>query len=243
MWIADWTRGVWTECAGCSTVGLVAVWSPDGRRLLLGRNAEIVAHSLDGSAPDEVLVHEVDRQLLPTAWLPDGRIVYLSSSDSRLFEIKLLEPGGSAGRVVVPLGLNKDPAVSSDGRWLAYTSTPQTDQNVFVQAFPGPGPRTQVSAGGGYDAVWGADGRTLYYLGPTAKGQAMFAVGLSGAALTAGTPRELFLVASACDPYPCHDISADGPKFLFRESRDAEIQNVTRMDLVLNWTATLGKGQ
>ena len=38
----------------------------------------------------------------------------------------------------------------------------------------------------------------------------------------------------------CYDISADG-RFLFRGEGTGPRQSVTRMDLVLNWTATLAK--
>ena len=40
-----------------------------------------VAHALDGSTPDQVLLREADRYLLPQEWLADGRVVYLSSPD------------------------------------------------------------------------------------------------------------------------------------------------------------------
>ena len=35
-----------------------------------------------------------------------------------------------------------------------------------VQPIPGPGPRLQVSIGGGDQPLWSADGATLYYRGP-----------------------------------------------------------------------------
>jgi hypothetical protein len=38
MWLADWTRNVWNPCESCDTDLGAAEWSPDGRRLLLGRD-------------------------------------------------------------------------------------------------------------------------------------------------------------------------------------------------------------
>jgi Tol biopolymer transport system component len=225
-------------------------WSPDGRRLLFGRNDTLIAHALDGSVRDQELVRETDRILDPAIWLADGRIVYLSSTynSTTRREIKMLEPGGSAGRVVVPLGIASDPDVSPDGRWLAYHTSTSTGQqaNVVVQAFPGPGPRTQVSAGGGSDPAWSADGRTVYYLKTDTRSTAVFAVDIAAAgALTAGPPRELFRRADdqGCNPTRCYDISTDGPRFLFRDRGAVSRPSVTRMDLVLNWTATLPKGR
>ena len=244
LWIADWTRDVWTPCRDCNGSPGSAVWAHDSRRLLIGRNDTLLVHALDGSAPDRVVVRETDRSLLPMAWLPDGGIVYLSSPDQSNFEIKLLDAGGTNGRVMVPLGINTEAEVSPDGRWLAYTSGQAAQRNVVVQAFPGPGARAQVSAGGGRNPLWSPDGRTLYYLNVGGPGSAILAVDIAaGATITAGPPRQLFRRpdGQGCFGSRCYDISPDGPRFLLRERNAATRESVTRMDLVLNWTGTLAK--
>ncbi|MBI3400779.1 MAG: protein kinase [Acidobacteria bacterium] len=246
MWIADWTRDTWTACGECSSDFGAGVWSPDGRQLLLGRRDTLVAHTLDGSAPDQAVTQEAGRTLVPMAWLTDGRIVYESTADFTSFEIKLLERNGKAGSVVVPLGVGSEPDVSPDGRWLAYTSAQTSGGTVVVQAFPGPGSRTQISAGGGNNAAWSADGRTLYYLGrpePGGPSTTMVAVDITtGPGLNAGKPRELFRrpESQRCGIARCYDVSADGQRFLLRDRTSTRRESVTRMDLVLNWTATLG---
>ena len=247
LWIADSKRGVWTACGDCSGDLLLPVlWAPDGHRLLISRDNTLVAHTLDGSAPEQVLVREPAQELIPAAWLTDGRIVYESISEAG-DEIKLLESDGSGGRVVVPARMGKNPDVSPDGRWLAYVTT-QSGQpsTVVVQAFPGPGARIPVSAGDAQDPVWSADGRTLYYTGsvpdPPGSG-AVFAADIrTTGTLAAGTPRVLFKMPrpNNCNPR-CYDVSADGSRFLLREDDTAKRGSVTRMDLVLNWTATLPK--
>jgi serine/threonine protein kinase/Tol biopolymer transport system component len=251
MWLADWTRDVWSACIECPGVFGAAVWSPDGRRLLFPRNDSLVAITLDQSQPEQVLLLEDNRYLLPAVWLANGGIVYLSSPDENSYEIKLLESGAKAGRVIVPLGTGTEADVSVDGRWLAYRSggtgaQSSSADNVIVEAFPGRGSRTQVSAGGGRNPAWSADGRTLYYLSittPARPGSTVFAVEMKpeGAAIRAGTPRELFRRpdGQGCVGIRCYDILRDGPRFLFRERSLATRQSVNRMDLVLNWTATL----
>jgi len=217
--------------------------------LLLGQNETLIAHALDGSVPDQALVQERGRALVPGNWLADGRIVYQSSPDLNLvnYEIKLLEPGGHTGRIIVPLGIGKAPDVSPDGHWLAYDSAQTGAREVIVQAFPGPGSRTQVSAGGGSDPAWSADGRTLYYLRRAEPaGSAVIAVDVAASSVfTAGKPRELFRrpESQSCGTTRCYDISADGQRFLFRDRTAMPRTAVTRMDLVLNWTATLSNGR
>src|SRR5262249_32176852 len=42
-----------------------------------------------------------------------------------------------------------NPAFSPDGHWLAYDSNESGPYEVYVQPFPGPGGKSQVSSGGG----------------------------------------------------------------------------------------------
>ena len=246
-WLTDWTRDASVPCGDCGNqlIGVGGVWSADGRRLALGRDDTLVAHALDGSVPDQVLVQESGRVLVATGWQADGRIVYQSSPDLTNWEIKLLDPGGHTGRVVVPLGIGSQPEMSPDGRWLAYISGQTGSEEVIMQAFPGPGSRAQISAGGGDNPAWSVDGRTLYYLrGTGAGGSAVVAVDIAtSSVLTAGKPRELFRRPGSqrCGTARCFDVSADGKRFLLREQSAAKRESVTRMDLVLNWTGTLAK--
>ena len=70
LWFADWTRNVWAPCADCNstTARLAKAWSADGRRLLFDAPADsLVAHTIDGSAPDRVLLREANRIVQPAA--------------------------------------------------------------------------------------------------------------------------------------------------------------------------------
>jgi hypothetical protein len=234
-------------CSDCNSKNYVAVWSPDGTSLLVGRHDTLVKHALDRSAPDQALVQEEGRMLVPSDWLPDGRIIYQSRRAGGTSEIKLLEQGAQTGRVVVPLGIGSNPTVSPDRRWLAYVSSQTGASEVVVQAFPGPGPQAQFSAGGGSNPTWSADSRTLYYLRQTeVRGSAVVAVPIAASSgLTAGKGHELFRRPDSqrCAGSRCYDISADGPRFLMFDKPTMPRASVTRMDLVLNWAASLSKGR
>ena len=241
VWLADWARDVWTLCAEChSDLGIVT-WANDGRRVLVSRGDTLVAHSIERSGPDQDLLHEPDRSLIPMGWLSDGRIVYSSSPVStRVAEIKVFEPNGSEGRVILPLGISTEVDVSPDGRWLSYTSMSAGQPNVFVQQFSSQGSRMQVSAGGGINPAWSADSRTLYYL----RGSVVYAVEIgAGQRLNAGKPHEILrrTASQPCHPVRCYDVTGDGGRFLF--SQASTERSVTRIDLVLNWSAALSKGR
>jgi serine/threonine protein kinase len=49
--------------------------------------------------------------------------------------------------------------------------------------------------------------------------------------------------SQACALGRCYDISSDGQQFLLRDRSVTSRLTVSRMDLILNWTATLGKGR
>ena len=49
--------------------------------------------------------------------------------------------------------------MSPDGRWVAYQSDESGSYEVYLQAYPTPGLKTLVSAGGGVNPVWRGDGR------------------------------------------------------------------------------------
>ena len=55
------------------------------------------------------------------------------------------------------------PAFSPDGRWLAYTSTESTQDEVYVRPFPGPGSKWQISTTGGMFPTWSKNGKELFY--------------------------------------------------------------------------------
>jgi len=55
------------------------------------------------------------------------------------------------------------PMFSPDSRWIAYRSNETGSSEIYVQSFPGPGGKWQISNGGGLYAFWSRDGRELFY--------------------------------------------------------------------------------
>jgi len=240
LWIADWTRDVWTRCTECrGDLSIPTVWSADGRYLLLGGWQTLVAHAVDASTADQVVLREKDRIVWPVSWLSDGRIVYMSSLlPSPDVEIKVVNPRQNVGQIIVPMGIGDEPDVSRDGRWLAYTLAPIGEGHIVVQSLAGASARTAISQPGGRNAIWSADGKTLYYLRTKNEEIVTFAadVRADAARVVAGTPRELFRNSNhqLCTPR-CIDVGSGG-RFVFKDPNIASRSPATRMDLVLNWT-------
>src|ERR1700738_5217757 len=82
-----------------------------------------------------------------------------------------------------------DARFSPDGHWIAYVSAQSGRAQVYLQAFPGPGERVQVSTEGGREPVWAPNGSELYFRTPTK----FMAVDVKARpALAVGKPRLLF---------------------------------------------------
>ena len=57
------------------------------------------------------------------------------------------------------------PRFSPDGHWLAYVSNESGRYEIYVQAYPGPGGKLQISTDGGTEPVWNRNERELFLSG------------------------------------------------------------------------------
>jgi len=139
--------------------------------------------------------------------------------------------------------------LSPDGRWLAYHTQESGEQQVYVEAFPGPGRRIQISTNGGGSPVWRADGRELFYARPSREGQpraagsfdvALMAVTVMSGQTPFGQPRQLFEGRySMNNPDRGYDVSPDGERFLMLQTNPRAPDVISEMIVVQNWTEEL----
>jgi serine/threonine-protein kinase len=127
----------------------------------------------------------------------------------------------------------RSPRFSPDGRWLAYVSDESGRNDVYVQPFPGPGPKWLVSTEGGVDPVWARDGRELFY---RQDDQMMVVSVARGEEFTADRPRRLFQFRfDTVENGPNYDVSPDGKWFLMPRGERGPLS--AELHLVLNWFA------
>ena len=82
---------------------------------------------------------------------------------------------------------------SPDGKWIAYASTESGRWEIYVQPFPGPGPKSLVSTGGGVMPRWRRDGKELFYIALDDRLTAVpIRLASDGQAVEAGKPVPLF---------------------------------------------------
>jgi serine/threonine-protein kinase len=230
------------------------VWSPDGlsigyRSGPMGR-FQLFQVPADRSRSAQKIAGDGDSQSFES-YSPDGRtVVYTSVSRGLPPKIGIVQLGGEAR--AQPLDETKfaqgSAKVSPDGHWLAYCSNESGKPRVYVQAFPGPGAKIQVSSEGGTDPVWRRDGRELFYR----SGDAMIAVGVSTASgFSAGRPQELWKgeyshgMSSSCGlpglTSSNYDVSPDGQHFLMIKDDDRDTSATRDLVLVQGWADELGR--
>src|SRR2546422_5330935 len=113
----------------------------------------------------------------------------------------------------------------------AYVSDESGRNDVYVQPFPGPGPKWLVSTDGGIDPVWSRDGRELFY---RQDNQMMVVSVAPKGTFSAGRPQRLFEIRfDAGDNGPNYDVSPDGKSFVMPRRNQGATS--AELHLVLNW--------
>jgi Tol biopolymer transport system component len=189
-----------TRGDGVGTPAMVPVWTPEGGRIVFGSlNPEtgigdVYWIAADGSGTPEPLVASDTTSDFSTSVSANGSLIF-----SRIFD-----PGPNTHREVWEVPLDGDrtatpllrgefayanASLSPDGRWLAYVSDESGVFDIYLQPYPGPGPKTPVSIGGGGELVWSPDGSEIFYR----LGSAVMAVEVESVpTLSVSEPRVLF---------------------------------------------------
>jgi dipeptidyl aminopeptidase/acylaminoacyl peptidase len=209
----------------------VPLWSPDGTRIafLSTKDQTIMVQRMDGSGTPEVLARFDHHLGYPLSWQHDT--LALVDYGRRVSErISLLPLKESPSEVPVAKGMQ--PAISPNGRWLAYTNA-----EIIVQDMEDTRSVVRVSRGGGVEPRWRADGKELFFRN---RGGQFFAVTMSETrgGMSAGEPRALFRLQHNTFLMVEHayDVTPDGQRFLVMKPVEPP---PTQVNVVLGWREEL----
>jgi len=213
------------------------VWSRDGHWVYYVHHTGIWRRRADGGGVADSVYQGSYAQALELE--PGGAIIAAANGSNGSYDLELLSaatPPAVTPLLATPYG-EEAGTLSPNGRWLAYTSDETGRDEIYVQPFPGGGAKVLVSRGGGTEARWSPDGRTLYYQGERDGNPYLIAAAVTSGAdfnVTSRTP--LFDVTDfePAEPHANWDVSPDGKRFVMVDQGA-----LTEMVFVLNWPVEL----
>ena len=160
-------------------------WSPDGSRIAFAStrgaagNFDIFVMNADGGALTRLTDHPAPDQ--DPAWAPDGRSVYFTSERDGRGEIyRVWLADRRVDRVTNGFNRSIMPAVSRDGRYLAFASQMVVAFQIHLIDFT-TGERRQITSGGGAcKPAFSPDGQELAFVHLDQEPSAMAAVKETG---------------------------------------------------------------
>jgi Tol biopolymer transport system component len=233
IWVYDWPRDIMTRVTSDPAADLSPVWTPDGTGLVFGSSrgsgtANLYWQRADGTGAAQRLSDHPQSQF-PDSFDPSGRWLVSHEGDPATSRQELVvRPFEGNADLGVKTGppkpfvsgafLKANARISPDGKWVAYAANPTERFEIYVQPFPGPGERVQVSSGGGNLAVWSPYKSELYYVGPAQTQLMVVPYSVSGQSFVPEKPRPWAEARFSAPPPmsaygPGFDIHPDGERF------------------------------
>jgi serine/threonine-protein kinase len=257
IWIKDLSGGAPLRLTFGDETDENPDWSPDGESIvhlaasdIAGTGVVVTASDralwsrrVDGTGVAERLVTGVSRG----TWSPSAEwlVVYrgtLSGESPGMRDILALRPGADT----VPSALiasdqfeEISPAISRDGRWLAYTSNETGQREVFVRPFRNvDGGKWQISTNGGTQPVWAHNGRELFFYDGPARELKAVEFTTTGTTFRRGEITTLFSVGQEyrVDQLGMfYDVEPHDQRFLMVRGDGPQGDNSSAVVLVQNW--------
>ena len=236
---------IWVHTVGSGTFSRLTtgandfdpVWSPDGKRILFWSNADSLARTFatDADGGGKPVPVENKRSNTTAVMSPDGtRFVFPYFADSYDLFVGVVGDTGRARTLAAGPGDEFQPRFSPDGKWVVYMSNETGRREVYVRRVEGDAGKIAITANGGHEPVWSADGRRIYYT----NGRTLMQANLSsGSSISVASRDSLFSGNFShgdgmAAPY---DVTRDGSRFVMLESAD----NAQQVVVVTNWPAEL----
>jgi eukaryotic-like serine/threonine-protein kinase len=226
-----------------------AWWTADGVSVMYvsqkpGGNADIRIRRADGAGAEATLIDLTRPVWGIIATSDSGQYIVRSGAPGR--DIGLARVGDTTFTPLIATVAYDEvaPALSPDGRWLAYVSNESGRNEIYVRPFPSvDAGRWQVSRSGGSEPLWSRDGRELFYR--DGQGGFVAAAMAPGTAFTIGEQRVLFptrgLAASVF--HRSYDVTPDGQRFIFSRPVGEQVtESQPPVVYVENWLREISSG-
>ena len=252
VWVKELPSGEPRRLTFHRGIDFLPRWGPDEASVTFTSNRDslfsVWSVAADGTGQPRRLFAQI--AVARGFWSPDGRWLVLRTTEgsepaqAALAGEDIIGYRPGMDSVPVPLVASPDaeeslPALSPDGRWLAYRSNETGRREIFVRPFPEvDSARVQISSDGGGAPLWARSGSEIFYVEPETRD--LISVTYEASAVFRVVRRErLFTVPDdvvilGAGNY--YDVTADDQHFLMvREPEGSGTVNV-----VNNWVRELG---
>jgi DNA-binding winged helix-turn-helix (wHTH) protein/Tol biopolymer transport system component len=173
LWVYDFGREVWSRVTNGADPDMLPTWTPDGEFIAFRSGDALAWTRWDGSGKVERL-EGVSPNAGPWSFSADGKwLAFWPLERGSDLWVAAVERAPGVLRLKYPerlrlqAGTKGAPAISPDGRWLAYTSDESGHFEVYVSPFSPKGAADRrkwpVSTAGGWAPVWAPMGGELLY--------------------------------------------------------------------------------
>jgi eukaryotic-like serine/threonine-protein kinase len=244
VWLVDVARGESTRFTFNAAADQGATWAPDGNRVVFASNRKRTYNLYwklsSGAGPEELLL-ESDLTKVPNDWSSDGRFLLFRNTDPQTgYDLWVLPTSGENRTfpfLKTPFA-ELNGRFSPDGKWITYQSNESGQFEIYVQPFPGPGGKFQISTGGGTQPRWNKNGKEIFYVSLDSK---IMAAGVKlspdSQSLETGTAVALFPVRIASGLPGIsrwqYAVSSDGQRFVVNVAADEG--TTSPITLIYNW--------
>jgi Tol biopolymer transport system component len=227
IWVKELDRGPAHKLEG---TGASPTWSPNGDSIAFSSSQGMMRGPVDGSAlPSPYLPNVGQLNTASLEWSRDGKWLVYARQNQDLFAVRT-DGDTTVHELLATKAVERQPALSPDGRWLAYISDETGRYEVYVRPFPDTRvTKRQVSLNGGLSPRWSREGRELFFEDET---RVLFGIPIApGPVFSPGSPQRLFNAFEFTAGVGSYDVHPDGKRFLM--TRPAGVAAYQRDELVI----------
>lgn len=245
LWTLSLERGTLSRLTTTDLTEFAPVWSTDGRELFYTVDKppfqlfRMGVHSPDTGQP--IWDENLDLDVVNATVSPDGRWIastFVEAESPGNIYVRRIESSEPAKPFRASRAEESFPSFSPDGRWLAYQSDETGRPEIYVEPFPGPGERFQITADGGTEPLWARNGEVFHLHDAELR---VVKIESAGDTLSFEAPETLFntpiVAKGASEDGRVWDVSADGRQILVISTPNASVPR--RIELLTDWTSEL----
>ncbi len=168
VWIYDFKLGTSSRLTTIGTVNSVE-WAPDGKHVVYaaaGDSGTTIWEQLAAGGIPATRLTDIPFPTESAVMSPDGKSLLVTGLDGDNWDVLRVALDSPSVRhaFVQSRGNVHDPEFSPDGKWVALVTDESGQDEVYVRSYPDPSVKLQISAAGGFQPLWSADGSQIYYV-------------------------------------------------------------------------------